>query len=372
MKKRLLVLGIGPAQVDLIEIAKEMGMEVFACAFNSKGPGLSLVDDFREIDIKDIDGVKDYAIEQDVDVIYSMALESGIATISKVSEMLNLPTFCSLETLNKLTNKGAWRKSLGDIEGNVKSISGNKLEDFKEWNCFPSVIKPVDGSGQRGVYKVNNFKDIESVFEQSISHSKIKELILEEYVDGPELSVNSLMYNGELKFSVISDRISYKEYPGGIIKEHHVPSRIIDKGTEDKINNLVKKVNHIMGLENGHIYFQLKLEENGPKLIEFTPRFDACHMWRLIYESTGLDLRKVVLEILVYGESETLSKYDFSTKQKSLKTKFISDKPGTIVNKSKYETPENEVYLEWYYDESEKVKHVTGYLEKVGYMIVQE
>ena len=372
MKKKLLVLGIGPAQVDLIEIAKDMGMEVFACALNSNGPGLPLVDDFREIDIKDIESVKNYAIEKDVDIVYSMALESAIPTIVKVSEHLNLPTFCSSSTLSKLENKAKWRKSLGNINGNVKSISGYRIEDFEEWESYPAIIKPVDGSGQRGVYKVNNYQEVLDVFERSISCSKRKELIMEEFVDGPEISVNSFMFNGELKFSLVSDRISYSEFPGGIIKEHHVPSRIIDDKTEKQIYDLVTQVNRIMGLMNGHIYFQLKLEKSGPKLIEFTPRFDGCHMWRLIYESTKLDLRKVALEILAYGKSETLEKYDFTTKPKKLKTKFISDKPDTIVIRDKYDIPEDTIYLEWYYEENEAVKSVTGYLEKVGYIIVQE
>lgn len=372
MKKRLLVLGIGPAQVDLIEIAKKMGMEVFACAFDSKGPGLSLVDDFRVIDIKDINAVRNYAAEKHVDIIYSMALESAVPTITKVSEQLKLPTFCTTDTLSKLTNKATWRRSLGDINGNVMSTSGKKLEDFKDWEYYPSVIKPVDGSGQRGVYKVSNFEEVAKVFETSISHSMSKELIIEEYVDGPEISVNALMYNGELKISVISDRISYSEYPGGIIKEHHVPSRIINDDIENQVHNLVKQVNNIMGLKNGHIYFQLKLEKDGPKLIEFTPRFDGCHMWRLINESTGLDLRKVVLEILAGGVSRTLNEYDFTKKLVMVKTKFISDKPGTVVNKNNYDIPQNPVYLEWYYEDGEKLKNVTGYLEKVGYMIVQE
>lgn len=372
MNKRILILGIGPSQVDLIKIAKEMNMKVYACARDNKGPGFKLVDDFRMIDIQDVDAIKNYAIEKDVDFIYSMALESAIPAITKVSESLNLPNFCSLNSLVKLENKGRWRQTLGEMAGNVKFAIGRSVEDFKDWEGYPSALKPVDGSGQRGVYKVNNYQDVIKVFNESIKHSKVKELIIEEYISGPEISVNSFMYNGELKFSIVSDRISYSQYPGGIIKEHCIPSRIMGKKIENKINSLVKNVNEKMEFINGHVYFQMKLEGDEPKLIEFTPRFDGCHMWRLIFSSTGLDLRKVSLEILAYGKSETLEGYDINQDIINVKTKFISDKPGVYVEKDKYDIPKNKLYLEWYYNEGEIVRTITGHLEKVGYFIVEE
>src|SRR5699024_757594 len=190
------------------------------------------------------------------------------------------------------------------------------------------------------------------------SHSLSEELILEEYVDGPEISVNTLVEKGQLRFALISDRISYDEYPGGIIKAHYIPSRLIDDRAEEIVLNLVDKVNKAIGFENGHVYFQLKVQNNKPYLIEFTPRFDACHMWNLIYHATGLDLRKVALETLAYGESETLANFEMD-EVKEVETHFISDKPGTIVDKDNYDIPENPLYLKWYYNDGEKVKSVT-------------
>lgn len=372
MKKKVLVLGIGPSQVDLIHAAKEMGFEVYACAANSNGPGIKLVDKFKEIDIKNISAVKQYAADNKVDFIYTMALEAAIEPITKISEELNLPSYVSLSTLDKLNDKSIWRTTLGNIDGNVLAFSGNQIDDFQFWEVYPAILKPVDGSGQRGVYKVNNFSEVAKVFDSSIQNSKKHEVIIEEYVDGPEISVNSFMINGELKFALISDRISYKEYPGGIIKEHHLPSRIIDDVTEKKIYNLVNKVNDVMGLKNGHIYFQIKLQNNEPKLIEFTPRFDGCHMWRLILESTGIDLRKAALEWLATEKCDELEKENLNISPKYLKTVFVSDKPGILVDKEKYNIPKDPIYLEWYYDNGQKVKSVTGHLEKIGYYIIEE
>src|SRR5699024_11523516 len=165
----------------------------------------------------------------EVDFIYSMALELSVPTMAAVSEALGLPTFVKPASLEKIENKAVWRTEIGDAEGNVKHLSGTRVEDFREWAIYPAILKPVDGSGQRGVIRVDNFEDIQAAFNESVSHSLSEELMVEEFVDGPEISVNTFVEKGELKFALVSDRISYEEYPGGIIKAHYIPSRVIDE-----------------------------------------------------------------------------------------------------------------------------------------------
>ena len=372
MGKRLLVLGIGPSQVDLISAAKDMEMEVLACARDANGPGRLLVDEFRQIDIMDVGAVTAYAAEKKVHFVFSMGLEGAIPTIANVSDALRLPSFCRVANLPVLQDKARWREALGDMEGNVPYATGRTPEDFTHWRKYPAILKPVDGSGQRGVYRVNSHKELERVFVDAVKHSRKKELLLEEFVEGPEVSVNTFMHKGCLRFAVISDRISYSEYPGGIIWEHHIPSQVVDDEVEKAIKTLVTEVNRKMGFENGHVYFQLKVQDGSPKLIEFTPRFDGCHMWRLIYESMGIDLRRVALEVLSTGESETLEHAQYQVPEGNFTLRFISDKPGTVFDQGNYEIPSNPLYLEWYYANGDKVKTVTGYLEKVGYIVFKE
>lgn len=365
---KILVLGIGPSQVDLIKKCKEKEMIVYAIAHSENGPGKELVDEFKLIDIKDHDAVEEYAKEKNIDFIFTLASEVGVKTTAIVSERLNLPKFISSESADILSNKTKWRKHLGDIEGNVKFISANNLKDLESWSNYPAMIKPVDSSGQRGVFKVENFDDVQKVFEGSLQHSRSGAVMLEEFIDGPEISVNSFMLDGELKYALISDRISHEEYSGGIIKKHIIPSKYEDEKLTDKINTLVEQVNKKSGFLNGHVYFQIKLHNNEePRLVEYTPRFDGCHMWRLIKHSRNIDLVEKALEWLATGNVETFEDQDNGGHT----LWFISDHPGTIVDKNNYDIPESTEYLEWYYDNGDKVNKVTGLIEKVGYYIVQ-
>ncbi len=371
MGKKILVLGVGPSQVDLIELCNKNNMKVYACAHEDKGPGRSLVDEFRVIDIKDISAVQEFAKEKQVDYVFTLASEVGVKTMALVSENLGLPHFISSEAANILSNKSKWRSHLGNIEGNLAFMTGKTVSDFKLWDRFPAILKPIDGSGQRGVYPVESYLDIEKYFDNSIKFSRLKELILEEMAVGPEVSVNAFMNQGELSFAIISDRISYKDYPGGIIKEHHIPSKVLSEVGQERVYTLLEKVCKKTGFNDGPVYFQLKIENDYPKLIEYTPRFDGCHMWRLIKESCGIDLRKVALEWLEHGFSEILNNYKNKAIDGNYKLIFISDTPGTIVKKEQYFIPDEHEYLEWYYEEDEKVTPVTGHIEKIGYYILK-
>ncbi len=370
----ILVLGAGPSQLDLIEVSREMGHKVYTCGQTAKDNVLNLVDGFKSINIIDDDEVAAYATEIDADCIFTMGLEIALPTIARVSERLGLPHFFSMKCLDQLKNKAVWREILGDIDGNLAFMAGSSLADFKDWNVFPAFLKPADGSGQRGVHKVDSMQELEEVFDHALENSRNKILILEEFADGEEISINSFMYNGELVACVPSDRISYSEYPGGIIKEHHIPSKLMDSETEARVRMLVETVNKKMGFENGHIYFQIKVKDGRPQLIEFTPRFDGCHMWRLVRYATGLDLVKASVEWLVNDGvvEEFENDQVYPLKSGVFKTKFISDKPGTIVNRENYSIQENPLCCVWYYENDEAVKKVTGFLEKVGYIMVRE
>lgn len=370
--KRILVLGAGPSQLDLVVKAKEMGMEVYGCGKSGNEEVLSQFDGFKQIDICDEDAVEEYAREVHADFLFTMGLEIALPIITNVSTKLGLPNFFSQESLAKLKNKACWREVLGDIDGNLKFKSGSCIEDFEDWNTFPAVLKPADGSGQRGVHRVESFEDIKEVFDLSISYSRSHTLILEEFADGEEISVNSFMYSNKLAAYIPSDRISYTEYPGGIIKEHHIPSKLSVGDCDDRVRKLVETVNQKMGFENGHVYFQIKIKDGRPQLIEFTPRFDGCHMWRLVMYATGLDLRQCSLEWLATGHVEEFDNgFECVVKPGSFKTKFISDKPGTVVDKKNYDLDGNRIYTQWYYNDGDKVKSVTGYLEKVGFVMVK-
>lgn len=368
MKKRALILGAGNAQIDAIEYCKARDIEVCGCSYTTVDSGIPLLDHFEQVDIKDADGVAELSQKWKTDVIYSVGSDIAVPIVMEVSERLGLPHFISSETARICHSKHLMRAALGsDFVGNAAFIVCSNLEEAFTFQEFPAMMKPVDSQGQRGCFRVDSREDIEQNFTVSLDYSIEGKVIIETFVDGPEISVNAYMQDGNLRFAVISDRIVFDEYPGGLIKEHLIPPSFADTKAKEKTLDLVKRMAKKLKINNGPCYYQIKLNrENYPIILEVTPRLDGCHMWNLIKHYCGADLLDASFTHLLENKPVLTEPVDFPKTE--YKLAFTCQETGKIFDRSQYDLSGAE-YLFWYYKTGDVVRKVNGYMEKGGYMI---
>ena len=368
MKKKLLILGASNAQIDAIQYCKKRGIEVCGCSYTTADNGIPLLDHFKRVDIKDAGGVAAYAREMGVDCVYSIGSDLAIPTAIKVSEMMGLPHFISHETAEKCHSKHLMREALGkSFKGNAEFISCETLEDAKAFQNYPAMMKPVDSQGQRGCFKVDSFEDVKERFASSFEYSIEGKVIIETYIEGPEISVNAYFQDGIMKFAVVSDRIVFDEYPGGIIKEHRIPSEVVDDEIEKEALDLVKRLAEKLEITNGPCYCQIKLDsENNPVILEVAPRLDGCHMWNLIKHCCGVDLLDACFSHLLFGE-RVLDEVPHD-KPVEHKLVFNCQETGSSFQMSKHDISKAKSAY-WYYQDGDIVRKVNGFIEKCGYMI---
>lgn len=368
--KKIMILGAGNAQIDAIRYCKNNGYEVYGCSYTNTDKGIPYLDHFVQIDIKDVDGIVEYVKNNKINALYSIGSDLAIPTVMEVCEMLNMPHFISYETASICQTKNELRAFLGnDFVGNIPYTIAETVEQTRQYTEFPAMMKPVDSQGQRGCYKVNNIEDIKSFFDASRSFSKSGRVIIEKYIDGPEVSVNAYIQNGEIKFMLISDRKVFENFPGGIIKEHILPSTAASDMGKKNIEDLVKRVLAKLSILNGPVYFQIKMDGDSPVLIEVTPRLDGCHMWNLINHYCGVNLLETSFEHLLNNKQIDVQ---YLHKYKNLKLEFFCEKPGAVFDRSNYEIKSNALCHTWYYETGETVKALNGYMEKCGYQIYEE
>ena len=360
---KILILGVGNAQVDAVNYCKAAGHEVYGCSYTNTEKGISLLDHFSQRNIADNESILEYAKQEGMDVVYSVGSDIAMPTVSYVSEKLGLPHFVSYETANICNHKQLMRETLGaDFEGNVKFIYASCQEDLEAFADFPGIIKPVDSQGQRGVFRVDSLEEAKACFDKSLSFSREGKVILEKYLEGPEVSVNAYMLNGEMVFGLVSDRISFSEFTGGIIKEHYLPTtqpRIVEERTLDLAARAARKV----GIQNGPCYFQIKITDGMPHVLEVTPRLDGCHMWRLIKYHTGIDLLDISFRHLLEGKLD-IGVFTMPERRPKVRTVFMCQPPETTVHRVDYP---DALYECWYYDEGDQVHRMNGFMEKCGY-----
>lgn len=365
MKKKLLILGAGNAQIDLIEYAKEKGFEVHGVSYTDTDPGIPMLDCFRQINIIDTDQVAAYVKEMGIDCIYSVGSDLAVPTVSQVAERCGLRHFVSGKTARICCSKHLMRKALEGSPYNVPYLYCKTLDEAKKADFYPLMVKPVDSQGQRGVYRVDSFEKLASRFEDAVSFSKSGQVILEKFIDGDEVSVNAYVVDGEVVFSLISDRESFQDLPGGIIKAHHLPSKYEGAQAGQKVASLVQDTVRKLEIRNGPVYFQIKIEKGKPYLIEVTPRLDGCHMWRLIKAYCGVDLLDMTMSHFLGDKPSAITWEQCKT---PMHTEFFCEAPGTVFDPAKYGSCAAE-YKRMYYGKGDTVRPINGYMEKCGYRI---
>jgi biotin carboxylase len=369
LRKNILILGVGNAQTDLIAQLKTMGHHVTGISYKEEGEALKLIDKFEKIDIVDHEKVLLFALENKYDLVYSIGSDLAMPTIGFVSAKLNLPAFFNEELANLMHNKYKFRSFLK--KENKSSVSFKKASSFNDisnWDIFPAILKPVDNQGQRGVVKVMNRKELKAKFSFSLSYSRTNTVIIEEYIPGNEVSMIGYMYNGELKYSFISDRRVINGYSCGIVQGHDMPTSMPEKA-QVKARKLSKEIAVSLGYLNGPIYFQMKYNNENIEIIEATPRFDGCHLWMLVNERYKINLLEIVINHL-FGEDLC---FPIVTEPKDKKDtiEFFLQKPGTIFNPSGLLKVKGESgFLKTYYHEGEIVRPVNGEMEKVGFQFI--
>jgi len=366
--KKALILGTNAGQADIIRYLKSTGWEVNSCGHKKEGPGVELAHKFHQVNTIDIEAVKNIAREIKSDIVYSVSSDINIRTATKVSEELGLPVILSSEIIDLFHYKGKLRKFLNDNNISVVGFKKvNSVEEIIEWEYFPCVVKPADSQGQRGVKLIDRKEDLNNAVAFALDQSKSNTVIVEEYLTGVEVSTNIAIQDGRIIVNEFTERLVFGTEYFGLPKGHAIPVREISNAQLQEALNMTEDFIHTLQLTNAILYIQMKITDKGPKIIEIAPRLDGCHIWRLLKEAKGYDLREFAIKCLI-GE-----KIDYNDNDAyaipNLTLQFYHLKTGTIFSLNKLESPKHLVYNEYRYADGEVVQPINGSLEVVGYYI---
>ena len=169
------------------------------------------------------------------------------------------------------------------------------IEAYKHLNT-PVVVKPADNMGARGVMKVSSESDVLAAFNRAKSSSPSGEVIVEEFMDGPELSIDMLIYNDEIYVTGVADRII--ESPPFFIETGHIMPSALDKEQIDDAVNVMKAGIKALNLKIGAAKGDIKVTKNGAMVGEIAARLSGGFMSAYTYPlSTGVNLIKNAIEI---------------------------------------------------------------------------
>ncbi|MCF8380983.1 MAG: ATP-grasp domain-containing protein [Bacteroidales bacterium] len=323
--KKILIVGAGIEQVSAIKIAKEMGHFVIVTDMSMDAPGVKYADSAYKVSTTDIEGNIAIALKEKIDGVMTICSETAVPTVAGVAKKMNLPSF-SVDTALKATNKAEMRKVLSANKIRVSPyVIARSFEDlmaFADVNEGPWVVKPVDSSGQRGTYIIDNKSKLKQAFEDSIKFSNVGAVLADKFIQGPEIHVGMQVIDKKVHFLAFSDRITLKENHFGIAIQHIGPS-VLSQETESAIIQMCKLSVESIGLVNGVATCELILKDGEPVLLEIAVRVPGGYLREVAMYLSGIDMVKTTIWNCL-GEQKTLNEMKTEEIFSAISVKFIT------------------------------------------------
>lgn len=307
MKEYLLIIGGGLLQVPVIEQAHKMGFKTIVMDMDYNALGFFKSDVSLLISTRDVDlAVRAAKIQNrltPIQGVLTVGTDASV-TVAAIAKALGLPGI-SLEAAVKATNKYAMRTAL--LQHNVpipnfdSSINNFDIFDKSMRGVlkFPLVVKPIDNMGARGVVKVHSYNEFMEAYYTAILYSTKKEVIIEEYMEGPELSIDAVVYNNEITITGIADRIIAPSPKYFVEMGHTLPSQL-PKLQQMTAVAVFKQGIKALGINNGCAKGDIKITPDGAKIGEIAARLSGGFMSTHTYpKSTGVNLMQTAISLAI-------------------------------------------------------------------------
>lgn len=343
MGKTLLVLGGGPDQFPGVLKAKEMGIYTIVLDGNPDAHCKSYADKFHCVSIKHIEQIDTFIKEKlnkKVDGVIAFGVDIPYI-ISYVANRLEVNYTIPLESAilseNKFDSKEFMKKHKINIPPYSLISSMEDIKEFTNIHSFPIVLKPVDNSASRGISLLYDLNNINKYYEYALKNSSCKKVMIEKYLDGPQVSTESFVVNGKIYNIGFADR-NYKDMdkflPNIIEDGGDLPSIFMSDKHKFQLEKYLEIISKELNIKNGVIKGDIVIYKDELYIIEFALRLSGGNFSTIeIPESTGVDFLKIAIKLhlnIKIEENEVIiKKNDFV----SLRYKFLEDlKKGKIKN----------------------------------------
>lgn len=369
--KKLLIIGASILQLPAIKKAKELGHYVAVADFNPNAVGIPFADKFYNASTIDIDAICEVAKDFQPDGIMTLATDMPMRSIAAATSLLALPGI-SMDTAIKSTDKGEMIKAFKEhgVESPWFYIieKAEQLQEVMPRIEYPCILKPTDNAGSRGVMLVKSVDELIAAYQYSVSQSRGGFVILEEYMTGPEVSVEVMVVDGEPYVLQVTDKLTTGA-PYFVEMGHNQPSMLPAEDVE-KIKDLACRAVKSVGINCGPSHVEIKLTPTGPKMVELGARMGGdCITTHLVPLSTGVDMIKATIDVSLGLTPDTTS-----TLQKGSAIRFLDAPKGIVTAIESVEEAKNVAGVQeisFTKNVGDEVTEIHSSLDRCGFVIAQ-
>jgi len=298
MNSKLAIIGASYLQLPLVLKAKALGIETHCFAWKEGAVCQKTADFYYPISVLEKQAILEKCNGIGINGVTSIASDAVVPTVCYVAEKMGLVSN-TYQSSKACTNKYLMRQKMENHDVNSPRFDfvGIDRQPSLSKYKFPLIVKPVDRSGSRGVSLVERNKDLQLAIQNAVKESFSGQAIIEEYVAGKEVSVESISWEGRHSILAITDKVTTGA-PHFVELEHHQPSALNDT-IQKKIREETLKSLDALEIRYGAGHSEFKITPEGEVyLIEVGARMGGDFIGSdLVFLSTGYDFLKGVIKI---------------------------------------------------------------------------
>lgn len=295
---KALVLAGGLAQIELIKQLKDRGITTVLADGNANALARPYADLFYQISLFDIDAVKEVAVKEEVDFLITCCADQVLLVVAQVSEMLGLPCYISYQTAQDVSDKKYMKRIFW--ENNIPTSRYIELTEL-EWDKihqlqYPLVVKPTDAYSSRGVRKAKDDATLQEYFREAKEISRAGTVIVEEFCNGQEISVDVYVEDGKAHILCVSNSEKIKDDDRFVIFRGRYPVNTAAQ-TMENIQLVAQQIADAFEIKNSPMLIQMIDRGDSVSVLEFCARTGGNMKYLLIKRACGFDVIKAVIDL---------------------------------------------------------------------------
>ena len=370
--KKAIVLAGGIAQVALIEELKSRGYRTLLADMNPNCVAAKCCDDFYPISAMDVEGITALAKEQGVDMVLTACADQIVVAEVEVCEALGLKTYLDIETVKLVSDKHYMK--------DVFSRNGIPTSRYAVLDCFnkkkidnlnyPLVVKPVDAYSARGVRRCDNLEEVKEYLSEAIQISRTKTAVVEEFVEGKELTVEAFVVKGKANVLCIGCKQKLKN--GRFVLSGSLYPANISNELIEEINQTTQKIADAFHLYNSPININMITDEKHCYVLEFCARTGGFVKYEITRIMSGFDPIKAIVDM---HESINPEIGELKAENKYLMTCYLYCSEGTLDRYEGFEEMHKRGIISRYYlvrNKGHQFKSITSQGDRAAGFFVQD
>lgn len=308
--KKLLILG-GPAlMTDVVVKAKELGVYTIVTDWYEldNSPAKKFADEYWMESVADVTRLAKLIKEHHIDGVFTNYTDSYLPFYVQLCERVGLPCLANMYQIETISNKDLSKQLC--IEHGIsvsKRYEITSIEDIETMDIsYPVLTKPVDNSGQRGIFICLNKEELKKKYFESLEFSESKNVMIEEYVQGDYTVMFYTIQNGHVSLSTMSDKPVYGNFENNLPKlpmGYFLPSKYVDLCQQIMLHKVQSFVD-TLGLKNGVIGIEGVVKDNDIFVFEMQFRLGGMRHHNFVLKENGMDLLAMLIRFSLTGKFE--------------------------------------------------------------------